>query len=56
MCIFQLTAPVVELGFIQAEFTGGGSDTNTLSQFQGFIAELGGTVYGPFCWLMPVLS
>lgn len=45
MCIFQLTAPVVELGFIQAEFKGGGNDTNTLSQFQGFIAELRGVLF-----------
>lgn len=42
---FKLTAPVVELGFIQDEFTDGSSDTNTLSQFQGFIAEFGGVLF-----------
>ncbi|ANE76926.1 hypothetical protein BJJ98_03750 [Dickeya solani] len=36
-----LAAPGIKLGFIQAEFTGSSSDTNTLSQFQGFIAQLG---------------
>ncbi|OAT78955.1 transposase [Mangrovibacter phragmitis] len=39
------TAPVVEPGFIQAEFTGGGSNTDAFSEFQGFIAEFGRVLF-----------
>ena len=39
--LLLFTAPVVELGFIQTEFTGSGSDIYAFSEFQCFIAEFG---------------
>ncbi|MBB0409053.1 hypothetical protein G7M15_15100 [Escherichia coli] len=38
--LLQLTAPRIELRFIQAEFTGSGSNTDAFSKLQGFTAKL----------------
>jgi hypothetical protein len=47
--IINLTAPCIELGFIQVEFTGSGRDTDTFSKLQGFFAEFRRVL---FAWLL----
>lgn len=37
--MLQFTAPHIELRFIQAEFTGCGSNTDVFSKLQGFTAK-----------------
>jgi len=47
--IVNLTAPCIEQGFIQAELTGSGRDTDTFSKLQGLVAEFRRVL---FAWLL----
>ena len=56
--LLQLTAPRIELRFIQAKFAGGCGHTNASSQFQGFVTKfrrvLLAWLFGGWCWFCHV--
>ncbi|ANO92421.1 tRNA (adenine(37)-N6)-methyltransferase (plasmid) [Escherichia coli] len=54
--MLQFAAPRIELRFIQAEFTGCGSNTDAFSKFQGFTAKFRRMLFTCFFWLILFLS